>query len=361
MSFVDSYRRDVQMCQNEITKLQRRKADLVKKAADLSRKANEARQRASRASSASSVQSHLRDAARHDNDRACVEKQIADKEQKIGREQEKLGNAQGRLTREEARGQQERTRTADRLAQEQERRMCQIGSTLSHHGMLHQDTITRVTKLESLPERITVLFLAANPIDLPPLRLDEEVRAIGERLRLAAYRDAVKLESRWAIRPEDVLQGINELNPTVVHFSAHGSDADEVIFQNHDGKAKVVPMEAIVQLMMATSGSIRLVFFNTCHSHNQAAAVVSHVEAAVGMKDAIGDDAARVFAAQFYSAIGFGKSAEQAFQQAKALVMAEGIPEENTPELFVREGLSGSDVILVNPKGGFENGFHSLS
>lgn len=29
-----------------------------------------------------------------------------------------------------------------------------------------------------------------------------------------------------------MLQAINELNPTVVHFSGHGSDTDEIIFQD---------------------------------------------------------------------------------------------------------------------------------
>lgn len=30
--------------------------------------------------------------------------------------------------------------------------------------------------------------------------------------------------------------------------------------------------------------------------------------------------------------------------------MMEGIPEENTPELFIKEGLNANDIILVNPK-----------
>ncbi|MBX7244621.1 MAG: hypothetical protein K1X53_03930 [Candidatus Sumerlaeaceae bacterium] len=111
--------------------------------------------------------------------------------------------------------------------------------------------------------------------------------------------------------------------------------------------------------MMATSGSIRLVYFNTCYSQHQAAAIVSHVEAAVGMIDTIGDEAARVFAAQFYSAIGFGKSVSQAFQQAKALVMAEGISEANTPQLFFREALKEDEIILVMPKVESGNGVPS--
>ena len=76
----------------------------------------------------------------------------------------------------------------------------------------------------------------------------------------------------------DVLQAINELSQTIIHFSGHGSDTDEIIFQNEAGETKAVSKDAIVQTMMASSGNIRLVFFNTCYSHNQARAVTQHVE-----------------------------------------------------------------------------------
>ncbi|MNE92943.1 hypothetical protein D3C80_1907300 [compost metagenome] len=102
--------------------------------------------------------------------------------------------------------------------------------------------------------------------------------------------------------------------------------------------------------MMASSSDIRLVFFNTCYSYNQAEAVTKHVEAAIGMNTSIGDEAARVFSSQFYSSIGFGLSIKSAFEQAKALVMMEGLDEEDTPELFVQDGLDASDLIIVRPE-----------
>jgi hypothetical protein len=67
------------------------------------------------------------------------------------------------------------------------------------------------------------------------------------------------------------------------------------------------------------------------------------------MTTIIGDTAARVFAAQFYSAIGFGLSVKQAFDQAKAALMLEGISEEDTPELFVADGIDAESFILVKP------------
>jgi hypothetical protein len=101
--------------------------------------------------------------------------------------------------------------------------------------------------------------------------------------------------------------------------------------------------------MMASCDGIRLVFFNTCHSKNQAEAISEFVEVTIGMNTSIGDKAARIFSSQFYSSISFGNSVKKSFEQAKALLMMEGITEENTPELFVKSGLNSADIILVSP------------
>lgn len=319
------------------------------KSAGLQRAINSASDAASRARSDSQRRSKLREVERKSKELAAVEAKLGNSEGKIAAEQKKLTNAQESLAKEEQREAKKRQREAERRARQAEHRISQINSKLNEHDVLHEETMSEIEKLKQLPEEIVVLFLAANPMDQPQLRLDEEVRSIAETIRKSEHRDSVRLESRWAIRPPDVLQALNELRPVAVHFSGHGSDRDEIVFQDDKGDAKLVSKEAIIQTMMACSGDIRLVFFNTCYSRNQAQAVVQHVQAAIGMKVSIGDEAARVFASQFYSAIGFGRSLKQAFDQARALMMMEGIEEEDTPELFVAEGLTAEEIVLVRP------------
>lgn len=145
------------------------------------------------------------------------------------------------------------------------------------------------------------------------------------------------------------MQYMNELKPTIVHFSGHGSDQDELVLLDRNGDATFVPMASIVDSFKLFD-TVRLVFFNTCHSFNQAAACAQNVDAAIGMNQSIGDEAARIFSAQFYSAIGFGCSIPMAFQQAKNALMLEGISEESTPELYLRDGVDESDLILVKPR-----------
>jgi hypothetical protein len=352
----DSYRQRVQSHQQEISRLQTDKAREAERVADYQKRSNEASGKASRASNASSAQSCLRDAQRYSEQAAGSQKKVAEIETKIAREQSRLGHAQKELDREverevekQRREDERRIRDQQQRAREHEDRMRNIGSTLTQHSDLHRRTLCAIEKLSQLPERITVLFMAANPLDQIQLRLDEEARAIVEMIRKSAHRDAVKLESFWAVRPLDVLQAINEHKPRIIHFSGHGSNQDEIIFQDANGQSKVVAKEAIVQTMAVASSDIQLVFFNTCYSHNQAEAVVKHVSGAIGMKSSIGDNAARVFAAQFYSAIGFGLSVKRAFEQAKAALMLEGILEQDTPELFVADGLDSDQLILVKP------------
>jgi hypothetical protein len=363
------YRQKAQSHQKEIAKLQQQKAQEVARLHDFQKRSNNAASKAARASSPSSASSYFRDSQRYSDQAVAAQQKVASIEQKLAQEHQRLTDAEKNAANEEKRELDSRRRVEERRANEEKRkadarrreeqkrerehayRMQSIDHTLSHHEVLHRRTLSAIEKLSQLPEEIKVLFMAANPLDKPSLRLDEEVRAIHEMIGRSKHRDAVKLESRWAVRPLDVLQALNELRPRVVHFSGHGSDQDEIVFQDNQGQTKLVSKEAIVETMAAASGEIRLVFFNTCYSHNQAEAVVKHVPAAIGMTTSIGDTAARVFAAQFYSAIGFGLSVKQAFDQAKAALMLEGISEEDTPELFVADGVDAETLILVKPPG----------
>lgn len=348
---IDSHRRDVQRRQQDIARLQQEKAREVAKATDETKRSNDAADAARRAGNASMVQSRLRDAERHAKAAVHHQQKVAELETKVARENSRLNDAQRRLGDAEKQESRRRANEQLRAARENQRNLASIQGTLTHHDQLHQLALSTLEKLQQLPERITVLFLAANPLDQQQLSLDEEVRSIQQMIRKSQYRDAVHLESRWAVRPLDVLQAINECKPRIVHFSGHGSNQDQIVFQDNSGHTKLVSKEAIVQTMAAGSDEIQLVFFNTCYSRGQAEAVVEHVPAAIGMNTSIGDEAARVFSAQFYSAIGFGLSIGRAFQQAKAALMLEGIPEDDTPELFIADGLSEDALVLVRPAG----------
>jgi len=349
MAMIDSYRNSLLSKQRELSNLTSDKAKEQSKIADLNKKANSASEAIRRTKNASTITSKLREIEKCNTDIANTYKKIADFEKKIGTKSKEIFDYQTKIDKEQISLDKKRKAEADRIQIEHERSIRTINSTLTYHNELHRNTFNEIDELRNVPEKIVVLFLASNPIDQVQLRLDEEVRAISEMIRKTRHRDSVKLESCWALQTLDLLQALNEFSPAIVHFSGHGSSDDEIVFQSQDGKAKLVSKEAIVQTIMASSDNIRLVFFNTCYSRNQAEAVSKFVDATIGMNTSIGDEAARIFSSQFYSSIGFGVSVNKAFQQAKAQLMLEGIEEENTPELFIRPGLNPDEIILVQP------------
>lgn len=164
---------------------------------------------------------------------------------------------------------------------------------------------------------------------------------------MSEYRDTLKFETRWAVRTDDLLQAINETNPTIIHFSGHGSMSGNIVLQNPDGTPKLLTPDTISQAIATVSDGVRLIFFNACYSEAQAKSIINHIDVAIGMSDSIRDDTACIFAAQFYSSLGFGLSVEQAFNQAKAELILESLPGEDIPKLYSKDKSSTNEMYLV--------------
>ena len=215
--------------------------------------------------------------------------------------------------------------------------------------------------------KVKILFLAANPHGTQPLQLDEEIRQITAKVRAAEYRDSLELIFRWAVRPDDLLQALLEVKPDIVHFSGHGGSAAELIrlddqrdlkpvsqqegliMLDDQGNPKPVSKEALVHLFHILKGNVRVVVLNACYSQPQAEALAQTIDCTVGMNRPIGDEAAIVFAASFYRALGFGRTVKEAFELGQAALLLEGIPEEKTPELLTRQGVDAAGLVLIAP------------
>ena len=116
----------------------------------------------------------------------------------------------------------------------------------------------------------TVLFLAANPVELRSLQLDEECRAIEDKIRAARFREKLRFRSRWAARPDDLLQALHEDDPAVLHFSGHGAGAPGLCFLAEDGGVFYVNSDGLGQVIRAAGDSIQLVVLNACCTKVQA-------------------------------------------------------------------------------------------
>lgn len=188
---------------------------------------------------------------------------------------------------------------------------------------------------------LCLLFLSSNPASSTPLALDEEMRDITtrvERARGAAADDGPSLEivSAWAVRATDLLHLLNKHRPDIVHFSGHGSHTGALVFCDDAGQARLVKPEALKQLFNVVKDNVKVVVLNACYSEEQATEISTVVDYVVGMREAVGDVSARIFASHFYSALAFGRTVDEAYEQGKVAVVLENAPDDGLPVLLKR-------------------------
>ncbi len=203
-----------------------------------------------------------------------------------------------------------------------------------------------------------ILILAANPLETARLRLDKETEEIRTTLQLSPNRDRFEIESRGALRPQDLQTHLYNLKPQILHFSGHGGGDWGLAFEDENGMVKAVPSEALANTFKLFAKDLQCVVLNACYAVVQAEAICQHIPYAIGMNQAIGDEAARKFAEGFYRAIWDDRSIEDAFASGVNAIALEGIPEELTPVLLKRNRIlpkpnTNTDISVVENNGYF--------
>ena len=189
------------------------------------------------------------------------------------------------------------------------------------------------------PSVQTILYLAATPKDQAPLRSDEEMRNVRERLQLGRHRDSFRLEPCVAARLADIGQALLDYGPQLVHFSCHGQPDGMLLIEDESGYTDLVTPDGIAQLFGLHADTIRCVIVNACHSMLLARAMVQKVDYVVGMRCQIGDEAAILFSVGFYQGLSAGRPIPEAFDRGCALISAKQAitAESKTPELLTRK------------------------
>ena len=348
---VTVYENSVKRKKEEISRLKKERVRYVNIVSDCSKKILDATKQANSTKSSSTYKSKMNEIARENKKKSVAEKKISEYDKKITnkanellKEEQKLNKAKENEYREY---EKQRKKTIDNLSLD-----------LSIQKETQTKLINEVIKLKEAKKKINILFIASNPdiefidddgntVQQQKLKLEKEVREIHEAIQKSLKRDSISFETRWATRVTDLIQFINEVNPTILHFSGHGTSDGKLVFQNNNDKPKLLNMETLVELINVPSDSLRLVVLNNCYSSIISERIINNIEASIGMSTSIGDAAAIVFASQLYSSIGFGLSLEKAFQQATLALKLYDIPEDETPKLYVSEGIEAKDIYLV--------------
>lgn len=159
-----------------------------------------------------------------------------------------------------------------------------------------------------------ILILAANPQNIPRLRLAQEVRDIRAALQSSKYRDQFELHPRWAVRPRDIQNAMIEINPQFIHFLGHGKQDEGLVFEDNFGKSISIGTEPLANLFRLFSEQIECVLLSACYSVAQAEEIVRYIPYVIGSKQSIVDEAAIEFAVGFYNALGEGYDIQFAYE-----------------------------------------------
>jgi hypothetical protein len=201
----------------------------------------------------------------------------------------------------------------------------------------------------SLPERATVLFLAANPSDTTRLAVGEEYREVHNRLLAAVCHERVEVVYAPEVRVAELARTLQCYAPSVVHFSGHGDDEGALLLPDAAGRASPVSVEGLASLFAALSRDlpIRCVVLNACHSDALAAALAPYVDCVLGTAASLRDKTAVAFAGAFYEALGFGRDVSTAYQLACAQANLTLASPGELPTLHTREGVRPEAIRLL--------------
>jgi len=213
-----------------------------------------------------------------------------------------------------------------------------IQQTVGEQGLLAEAA-------EALPQ-VRVLFLASCPSGVPPLRLDQEIKAIQEALRMSKNGERFEVEQSWATGDRELQDSLLRYAPDVVHLSAHGSRTGQILLEQdaltRDLGPRPAPsspsenlwLQGLVRIFAAARGRVRCVVLNACHSEPIAQALAQVVGCVVGMSEAIEDAAAIRFSWSFYNALGYGMSVKVAFDLAMGQIAMAGLRTSEVPRLI---------------------------
>ncbi|MEP6490184.1 AAA-like domain-containing protein [Microcoleus vaginatus GB2-A3] len=190
----------------------------------------------------------------------------------------------------------------------------------------------------------TILFLAANPKNTTHVDLQKEAKEIAEGLQRSKKGDNFQLEQQWAVTPREMQRAVLDYKPEIVHFSGHGAGEGGLALEDGMGQIKLVNAKALAALFEAFNEYVECVILNACYSEVQAAAIARHIPYVIGMKQTVGDNAAREFAVGFYDTLAAGESIERAYKLGCVSISMAGIPEELTPVLKKKSDFSELDA-----------------
>lgn len=206
-----------------------------------------------------------------------------------------------------------------------------------------------------LPVAITaplrLLVIIASPTDHPQLDVEQEWGRLKTALADLEQRGLLEIERVEDARLAVLQQRLRQLDYHILHFIGHGgfdAQRQEGVLLLEDQAARSYPViGGDLGMLLHDHRSLRLVVLNACQGGRSAGndpfagvaqrLVQQRIPAVVAMQFAITDQAAIVFAQEFYSALADSYPVDAALTEARKAIFAQGNKVEwGTPVLYMR-------------------------
>jgi CHAT domain-containing protein len=369
----------------EIVALEAKGATLTKDQAryqDVANKATAAaarrRQEASRSKLDSAGRIAISTAEREEKKAADALKKIGEVQDKIARNNKSITSKRTSLESalkderrvkdrdEDRRRQKDKALTQQRDREDSRRRQIERDHAREIARLTRPATAVRFVEVQPpKPEPLRVLYLTANPESMETtvrypdgrvqttgvwLRVDQEVRQVKDMLKRTKYRELVTIEHLPAATNMDLLEGLNEHRPHVVHFSGHASSLG-LLMENDHGTTEGADLDftLLARILGATDEPPRLLVLNACESLAGADDLLQTVPSVIAMSDEINDASAIVFAGRFYAGIASAQSVASALDQAKVAMEVASLEGSHLPEARSRDDVDLGTLVLVRP------------
>lgn len=197
-----------------------------------------------------------------------------------------------------------------------------------------------------MPGKIKILYVASNPRNTSPLRLAAEAREFKARIQQSVNRDFFEVKELYAVRPQDLLKGLQEQEPHILHFSGHGSEDQAIVLETENGNSQPIDPQDLADLVGQFKTNLKVAVMSCCFGRRQADALSQVLDFTIGMENPISDLGAVNFSANFYQVLADGGSINQAFEGARLVTRMQGSPVFERSDLLVREGANADEPFI---------------
>lgn len=195
------------------------------------------------------------------------------------------------------------------------------------------------------PNKVQLLFLAANPSEVARQQLTLEYGKVRSQFESLGLLRRFEIKDRWNFDAADLATELLRRLPQVIHISAHALPNGRILLQGVQKKPSPLTISELRQLLLDLPLRPKLLVLNSCYNGCEARTITDAVDAVIGFMESVSDAAAIRFAEILYMNLAQERSVQESFEQARSVVQG-----KTRVILEAKSGVEPAQLRLLVPK-----------